>query len=102
MSALARLALGTLSERERELTSAEPCGENPELREQLLYEHLHVAQQARLRMDAARSWSHQYHEDFMKRGNAIARAREHYTRLRELGAVDAFLERMAMTEGLQQ
>lgn len=105
MSALAKLALGHLSREEQALQErggvadpSEPL--SPEMLESLLYQHLHVAAQARLRMDAARSWSSDYHADFTARERALEHAAKHYRALRELGPIDPLLARMATNEGL--
>lgn len=103
MSAVVRrLALGSpLSAEEQHLAGDvedQPLGR--ELLECLLYEHLHTAARARLRMDRAKAWSQQYHADFTEREHALARARKHYQVLRELGEVDPLLERMAIYEGI--
>lgn len=107
MSALVRrLAIGRLSPAEEELVAEhledEPEGDlSLELREQLLYQHLYTAQQARLRMEAARSWSREYHAHHLARERAIARAARHYHALSDLGApIDALLTQMATTEGI--
>lgn len=104
MSAIAqRLALGHLSAAEEDLApKPEIEGLSQEMHEQLLYEHLHVAQQARLRMDSARAWSTDYHKDFTDRERAIRRAREHYRALQEMGRLDPFLDRMAITEDINK
>lgn len=103
MSAIAqRLALGHLSADEQDVAPPDEQPLSREMHEQLLYEHLHVAQQARLRMDAAKSWNQTYHKDFTDRDRAIRRARVHYEALREMGAVDPFLDRMAINEEINK
>lgn len=73
-----------------------------EWHETWLYEHLTTAARARVRMDSAKSWSVQYHEDFRARENAIAKACDHYRALREMGEIEPLLAQMALTEGLNR
>lgn len=90
-----------LSNTEQELAGEAPNGRAPEFLESLLYQHLHVAQQARLRMDAAKAWDPDYHRDFLARETALERARRHYYALREIGPIDPYLDQLATTEDLR-
>lgn len=102
MSALLKDDFGrVLSDAEQELASEASTSRDPEFLESLLYQHLHVAQQARLRMDDAKAWSPEYHRDFLARENALERARRHYYALREIGPIDPFLEQLATMEDLR-
>ena len=111
--AIAELMRGRLSEDERALVTptAESVresqesapGERPLTRRQIetfLYEHLSIAARARMRMDASRSWSTEYHTDYRAREIALAQASRHYRALLSMGAIDPLLAQMAMTEGL--
>lgn len=101
MRAAAAMHRGALSPEESMLAD-DQVGAAREAIEGWLYEHLAIAGRARLRMDAAKSWSHEYHQDFVARDRAIAQASRHYNQLRLLGPVDPLLEQMAITEGVKR
>jgi hypothetical protein len=93
------LAQGRLSPDEDRIGGSVVAARREQL-ETFLYEHLAIAARARLRIDASRSWSHEYHLDYRAREIALEAASRHYRALTELGGIEPLLAQMAKNEGL--